>query len=166
MTIEVPIPGVKPGDPEATATLREPHEVTERHRRPIKLLAMQLNPGKFAAVMGAEDDALPDIELSEREATSMASLADHTILSALVGWTLDLPIPSTVDEVMDLPGHIYDALEAATSGIGEALAGSVGADVKVETNADGQTVTVPYDPYTLNDHTAEDKTSPTGASAD
>ena len=166
MTLQVPIPGINPTDPPGVATLREPHEVTERHRRPIKVLMMQMNPARFAGFIGSDDDELPDIEFTEGEAQSFASLADHTIFSALVSWSLDLPLPTSADDCMDIPGHIYDALEKVTSGVGEALKASPGVDVNVTKDADGATVTEAADPFTLGPNTVEDPTSPTGASAD
>jgi hypothetical protein len=183
MPTVVTIPGWNPSDPPAHATLREVHEITERHRRPVRTLMMQMNPQRFAQIIASDDDTIegliadPELAFTQREADTFMSLGDRVVAACLLSWTIDQPIPANADAMMDLPPHLYDALQEATKDIGAALLGSPGMEPApapeppVVVPAPGESTPVaalpapgPHviDPYTVDG--IEDRTSPTGAS--
>lgn len=192
MPTVVTIPGWNPSDPPAHATLREVHEITERHRRPVRTLMMQMNPQRFQQIIGSDEDTVeglmadPDLAFTQREADTFMSLGDRVVAACLLSWTIDQPIPTSADAMMDLPPHLYDALQEATKDIGAALLGAPGMEPAPapEPPADAPVEVVPLpgdavsampvppmpvsrgviDPYSVD--AVEDKTSPTGASGD
>jgi len=146
--------------PGGQATLRDQDEMTERHRRPVKVISMRLMRvmGQLADIThladldpSAEDATermMATIGMTEDESSALLRLTDAAIYAALKSWTLDLPIPVTVDEVQDIPGEVYDALAEATARTGKDLMVS-----------EGQTAQAGFGP-----DSAGDVASPTGAS--
>lgn len=183
MPTVVTIPGWNPSDPPAHATLREVHEITERHRRPVRTLMMQMNPARFQQIIGSDEDTVeglmadPELAFTQREADTFMSLGDRVVAACLLSWTIDQPIPATADAMMDLPPHLYDALQEATKDIGAALLGAPGMEPAPVAERPVEVVPLPgdpppapmpipgpavVDPYTVDG--IEDKASPTGAS--
>jgi hypothetical protein len=123
---EVQIPG-------GTAVLcTKSSELTARKRRPIELLGTRIGR-KVEQVATAtrlicegdvvldqsdvKDEAsgelkFPggDVEVSTRELALIMDLNDAIALSLLKAWTLDRPLPANVDEYLDLPVEVFDAL--------------------------------------------------------
>ena len=155
MSVEIPIPG-------GTATLLSTKELTPRRRRPIENADVQNGP-LFAKIRNArriigadgqveENPGLwgPDLVLTERDAELLTSYNDKKIIARLASWTIDLPLPTTVDALLDVPGDVYDAL-------------SVG--VAVAEKADGPNPFEPSEGTPEAPGTLDTPASPTGASA-
>ena len=53
------------------------------------------------------------LDMSDEEADTMDLFQRTCVITRLSDWTLDLPLPTTVDEVDDLPRPIYVALTVA-----------------------------------------------------
>jgi hypothetical protein len=142
--IEFDVPG-------GTVRFREHKEVTARGRRHMMLLASEIEPNRFRMIIAAADDEamLRELELTRPERELLLTFPDATILALLESWTLDLPLPRTLDEVGDLPAELYDALNA--------VATKMNADAQPK-DKDGKAV----DPWGVG--AVEDLTSPTGAS--
>ncbi len=149
MSVEITIPG-------GSATLLSNKELTPRRRRPLEAAELQQLP-LFTKIRNArrvvsptgeveENDGLwgPDLLLTDRDVELLTSYSDKKIVARLSAWTLDLPLPKTTDELLDIPGPVYDALQA---GVVQAEA------------ADG------VNPFEPSEATLEDAESPTGASA-
>jgi len=177
MTTTVTIPGWNPDDPPATAVLREVHEITERHRRPVRSLMMQLNPTRFQQIIGSDEDTVeglmadPDLAFTQREADTFMSLGDRVVAAVLLSWSLEQPIPANADAMMDLPPHLYDALQDVTKDIGAALLGAPGMEPEPRpVDADGVTAApAPGPPQTVDPFTVDgfgDPQAPTTASGD
>jgi hypothetical protein len=149
MSVEITIPG-------GTAVLLTNKELTPRRRRPLEL-ADVMNGPLFTKIRDArrvvsptgeveENVGLwgPDLVLTERDAQLLTSYQDKKIIARLSSWTLDLPLPTSTDALLDVPGAVYDALSAGL--------------VQAE-SADGA------NPFVPSEATLEDAESPTGASA-
>lgn len=129
MTTTVEIPG-------GTAVLREPHEMRGRDRNLIKAAAMAASSAiaKMPADVqegkregeSDEDAALrlsartAELHLTRQEAAALLELREAAMIASLVSWTRDEPLP-TMDTLGDLPGDLYDALDAAIGGAAGAL---------------------------------------------
>lgn len=150
MSVEIEIPG-------GTARLLTDKELTPRRRRPLEKAEIQRLPlftkiREARRVVGPngeveENPGLwgPDLVLTDRDVELMTNYSDIKIISRLHSWTIDTPLPTTTDELLDIPGDVYDALQA----------GIVMAEVTGQVN--------PFEP---SETTLEDAESPTGASAD
>jgi hypothetical protein len=119
MSYTVTIPG-------GTAELLERTELTARRQRAIEVITLQSpslikkmnSAGKVKTPDGqvidnpdtTDADALPEIELDEKEATLFFRIQDATLYAMLKSWTLPQPTPETVDAVQDLPAPVYAAL--------------------------------------------------------
>lgn len=149
MSVEIEIPG-------GTATLLTNKELTPRRRRPLDMAEIQHMP-LFAKIREArkvvspsgeieENVGLwgPDLILTDRDVALLTGLNDKKIIARLESWTIDLPLPKTTDELLDIPAPVYDALSAGI--------------VKAEA--------VVVNPFVVSEETLEDPESPTGASAD
>ena len=127
--IKVTIPG-------GEATLRsEAAELSPRRRREVELLAARLgrvlepiqtagrlfcegelmeDRSKVKVKMGPRKGKLaypgPDLEVSELQMRLLTRLNDAIVWSLLESWTLDLPIPTTPDDMLDLPADLYDVI--------------------------------------------------------
>lgn len=101
--------------PGGTATFRD-KLTTERQRRPIKRAAFA-GSSAIAKLPDLEDgdekkltEQLASMPLTEDEADSFMGLMDATILAFLESWTLDSPLPTSRDDLLDLDADVYDAL--------------------------------------------------------
>ncbi|MGW1623037.1 hypothetical protein [Streptomyces sp. NPDC002172] len=128
--------------------LREPAEVSERLRRPIRTIQMKLaqNPAFASVVKDAKDKGVKALEdIDESQAVEMASamgdeafdlmdeLNDRLIISRVAGWSYGDEV--SLDALQDLPGAVYDKLkEMCAEG---ALQG--GPDFSPSTEADSPT---------------------------
>jgi hypothetical protein len=155
MSVEISIPG-------GTAVLFSNKELTPRRRRPLQQADLIQGP-LFAKIREArrvvgpdgqveETEGLwgPDLVLTDRDAEILTSYQDKKIIARLASWTLDLPLPTTTDALLDIPGDVYDALALGI--------------VKAEA-ADGPNPFVPSEGTPEAPGTLDDPASPTGASA-
>jgi hypothetical protein len=144
--------------PGGTAEMYDPGELTPRRMRPVQELALQLGNllQRLAAARNitgsgeaTDGDALgltgPDVEIDARQAKLLATFADLVTFMWFKSWSLDQPLPASADELLDLPGAVYDALTHEAAKLQAAP-------------EDGR--------FELGDATAHDPESPTGASAD
>lgn len=100
----------------AWADIRDPEELSERHRRPVKNLASAsvATIARLEGISAGEDMAA--LGITEEEADRLTRLQDATIVAVVAAWSYDLPV--TADALLDLPGAAYDALAAATAKTG------------------------------------------------
>jgi len=123
MPITVTIPG-------GTAELFTLDEMTPRRKRASQVIALKMSPvlervknaGKIRLPDGTVkegDGNGPSVDLSDGEASLFFLLTDASMFAHLKSWTLageggaPLPLPASVDDVLDIPGPVYDALETA-----------------------------------------------------
>jgi hypothetical protein len=111
--------------PGGTALVRDPEDIRGRDRLLVKAAAMaassalaklppelvdpELSPEQVAQ---RSQEAFEQITLSWQESLAMLELRQATVVACLASWDLDLPLP-TMETIGDLPGDLYDALEAA-----------------------------------------------------
>lgn len=114
----IPIPG-------GNATIRSAKSLTERQRRPLKARITRIGAARFQAIIAAEQNEIgglaAEVGLTQAEADVLSSFTDCVIWAFVDSWTLDRPLPATPDEVIDLPGDLYDALMVATAKRGVAM---------------------------------------------
>lgn len=112
MTTTVIIPG-------GQAVIRDPEDMTERQRRTIRSIVFDAAAG---SVEDISDIAGPDpkMRLTPAVVGSLFTMRDAAIVSGLVSWTREEPLP-TSDTVLDLPAALYDALAKATTGLVQAV---------------------------------------------
>lgn len=136
------------------ATLREDGELTPRQRRPLKKYGLALGP-KMAELMAAASVTVdgkaadgtrgvpgPPVALSLADADLLVDMQDATTLALLASWTLDRPLPTTIDELYDVDEHTpggYDALSTAAAKITAAAAVAAGFDVGAVEDPDSPT---------------------------
>lgn len=129
MTTTIDIPG-------GTAELWEPRELTPRRRKPSELLATMLGrtvgqlqvAGRLVCEgLIAEDRTEllnedgspkfpgPDLELTRSQLALINELNDVGAWALLKSWTLDLPLPATADDFLDIPADVYDAIRTAVA---------------------------------------------------
>lgn len=127
------------------AVLREPEDLTNRHRKLLRAISMPAFrlAGKLDGLEGKTGDAL-DAEaidvMSKVSAGDLDSLSDMQagyIIVYLESWSWDRPLP-TIDDVDDLPMPIFDALAEATT-----RAGSGEVDLSPDGAVDPKSPTVP-----------------------
>lgn len=123
--------------PGGTATLRDPAELKERHRRllqtamiPLAKLFQQLPEGLLeqssgrgpeAEIARAKAERLMAAAVTTRqEGTAFAEMGDAVIVALLEDWTLDAPLP-TMDTILDLEPPVYAALEKAARNLTPAV---------------------------------------------
>lgn len=146
--------------PGGTAELYDDAELTPRRQRPVQELALQVgglmeriaNANRVHTSDGEGEDTNmslpgPDVEISDRQAAQLSRLQDLVTFMYLKSWTLDQPLPATADDLLDLPSPVYKALSVAAAKVYNGTAESSGSG------------------FEINDATADDDTSPTGASA-
>ena len=117
--------------PGGTATFRGPEELRGRDSDRIKAKAMSMADvmAKFPDALNAdvpgetpeEKDArqekmMEGIQFSAEELTRLLEMKRTTVVSTLASWTLPDPMPTTEDELADLPRGLYDALIDAVGG--------------------------------------------------
>lgn len=56
------------------------------------------------------------LQLSEEDAMKLLTMKEATVLAYLHSWTLDLPLPTTIEALGALPSPLYDALDDAIGG--------------------------------------------------
>lgn len=142
--------------PGGSAEFYDAGELTPRRQRPVQELALQLG-GLLERIRNARNvtgaaesnDSLgltgPDVEINEKQASQLALFADLVTFMWLKSWTLELPFPTSADDLLDLPGALYEALQKEAGRLQNAPAS---------------------EQFELGDATAHDPESPTGASAD
>lgn len=106
------------------ADLRDPAEIPERLRRPIRAIQMKLaRDPAFAAVVKAAQkkgvQAVKDIDetaaaqmatqMGDDSAAALDELNDRLILARVAGWSYGPEV--SVDGLLDLPGPAYDRLK-------------------------------------------------------
>ncbi|MEU8906505.1 hypothetical protein [Streptomyces mirabilis] len=106
------------------ADLRDPADVSERLRRPVRAIQMRLaqNPAFASVVSDAKNKgvtAMDDIDeakavematvMGEDAITLMDDLNDRLIVSRVAGWSYEAEV--TIDALQDLPGGAYDELK-------------------------------------------------------
>lgn len=137
MAVTVKIPGGE------AVLLSEPGEMTPRRRRPIELVSARIGR-RLPEIMKAarlfcegdlisdksdarREDGEPvftggDVHLSEHELDMLSRMNDALVLGLLKSWTLDLPLPTTVGELLDdCPPDVYDALREHSSKLSDAV---------------------------------------------
>ena len=121
--------------PDGWAILRDPKDITERGRRliitalaplqglvtrtfdtvPEDLRKAAQGKGPDAEAAQARIDRLANSSTSTRqEAAASLEVRDAAIIALLAEWSLDRPLP-TIDNLLDLPGDLFRALEEAAS---------------------------------------------------
>lgn len=106
------------------ADLRDPAEVSERLRRPIRAIQIKLaKDPAFAGVVAeaakkgaaavkgmAEAEAAAMVtQMGEESASLLDELNDRLIIARVMGWSYDVPV--SLDALLDLPGPAYDRLK-------------------------------------------------------
>jgi hypothetical protein len=109
----------------AWADLRDPAEVPERLRRPVRRLQMLLaaDPAFKQVVTTAQTggvQAMQDIDessamdmmagMGEAAFARMDEMNDHLVISRVAGWSFAADV--SLEGLLDLPGGAYDALRA------------------------------------------------------
>jgi hypothetical protein len=119
LSFQIEIPG-------GTAEIRDADELTPRHRRATEVIMFQA-PTLVDKLARASSVLLPDgktvdgggdgevLELDGKEASLFLQLRDATIFAHLKSWNINEPLPTTVDDTLDIPTPVYDALYAAIS---------------------------------------------------
>lgn len=115
MSVEITIPG-------GTATMLTNKELTPRRRRPLEVADIMTKPLfekiRVARTITKADGTSetnpglwgPDLVLTERDAELLTDYSDKKIIARLSGWTLSIPMPTSTDALLDIPGEVYDAL--------------------------------------------------------
>jgi hypothetical protein len=117
-------------------------ELTPRRRREIELIAARVGRKVEAAQTARrilcegdlivdntetlDDDGKPaftgaDVELSESELRLLGRLNDAIAWALLKSWTLEIPLPKDPDELLDIPGDVYDVLRQKAAEVNAAL---------------------------------------------
>lgn len=112
----------------ATVDLRDPQEVVERYKRPIRTLQMALarDPAFAGVVETAKEQGIKAIsDIGEAQAADMATqmgantmdlmdqLSDRVIISRVVGWSFDADV--CLDALLDLTSGDYEKLKELTA---------------------------------------------------
>jgi hypothetical protein len=144
--------------PGGAAELFTQEELTPRRQKPVKslffrsgaLLDKLANNSKVIHPDGSveEDPNLPAgvVQLSQADADLLVDIQYATTWAYLKSWTLDLPLPKSPDELLDIPSHIVDVLNREAKAIDG-----------------GVPIAAAFEPSEV---TLEDEDSPTGASGD
>lgn len=141
--------------PGGTATFRDIPELTERHRRPLKILSLRIGDVLEKVVMAATvtgpdgrsvtgQHASPDapqlpgepVTLTVDQATALADMQDAVTWAFLQSWTVDRPFPQSPDDLLDLPNDLYTALSEHASLLNSGPSVESGFEVSTETVAD------------------------------
>jgi hypothetical protein len=106
--------------PGGQASWHRENEVPIWKDREISVIQIQLDRQRLNRMIRAEvmdpetgdiieSDGTP-LTLTEKEARLLFSLDEYAIWAYLKSWTLDRPLPATVDEIMLLDRPLFDAL--------------------------------------------------------
>lgn len=120
----------------ATVTFFDKMDVTARRRRPVEELQLQMG-NLLGDIIDAreivdedgnvvlDEDALQreatiavvtgKLVVSPRQAHLLRAFQDAITFMYLKDWTLKLKLPSTPDDLLDLPGHVLDQIEKHTA---------------------------------------------------
>lgn len=110
--------------PGGTAELFDRDELTPRRRIPAKALLYRADDllAKIATARTVtnpsgdveENPSLngPDVRLTQYEAETLEQLQYATTWGWLKSWTLAIPLPATWEDLLDVPSHITDVLNA------------------------------------------------------
>ena len=116
--------------PGGTADIRDVSELTVNQRRMIERAtfaasgAIDRIPDGYDKMSDDEKiKAVMSVGLTEQELGLFDHLQDVTIFVALISWTRLEAAPTTVDDLGEMPGPVYDALALATSKFGAQIAG-------------------------------------------
>lgn len=132
-----PIPG-------GMARWYAPGELTPRRSREYELIAAEMQPlvekAIEARVITVEDgevrefagDTGPAVTLTRHELRAFMELTDAATWAHLKDWTLDRPLPADMDELLDLPRPLYEALTQH----GAKLLAAKGADFALPADAE------------------------------
>lgn len=122
--------------------LDDPAELTPRRRRPLELVSARIGRRLpdivksarlfcdgdliFDKTSVAGEDGEPkftgDCHITEHEMEMMSRLNDALIVALLKSWTLDLPVPTSIDDVLDVcPADVYDALRVHASELSDVV---------------------------------------------
>lgn len=115
-----------------TAKFRKESELTARQTRELSVLMAFMMPKMIAAararrVLGADgaeskSDVLDglDVELSFEDTEHIVKISELAVVAYLKSWTIRFdgkvrPLPTTADDLLDLPQPIYNALTKAAN---------------------------------------------------
>lgn len=116
---QIPLTTAVPG---GMARWFAPGELTPRRSRDYELIAAEIAPltqraidARAITVAGGETRAFdgftgPAVGLSRHELAAFLELTDAATIAYLKEWTLERPLPETVDELLELPRPLYEAL--------------------------------------------------------
>jgi hypothetical protein len=95
------------------ADIKAPAAVSERNRRPVEKALLAI--GQSKAMQDLESATVGSIAstLDSASFDQFAELNDLLIMARLEAWSIEKPI--TLDNVLDLPGEDYKALQEATA---------------------------------------------------
>ena len=104
------------------AVLRDAEELTNREIKTLRKSARVASAIALGLEQAGYSDNDPDswkviAEMPESDYDSLDLFQRTCAIIRLKSWTLDLPIPSTTDEIDDLPRNIYIPLITAASDI-------------------------------------------------
>lgn len=131
MSQKVDIPG-------GFAIIRDQDELRGRDRMLIKAAAMAASSAieklPSSVTEGQDEDEDEEVaqlrqarevaamKLTIDESLALLQLRQATIVATLQDWSLDLPLPKTMDDLGDLPADLFDALDTAIGGVSTAVA--------------------------------------------
>lgn len=132
-----------------SATLRDPHAVSERQRRPVARAMRGVRPDimqRVNAVSGMPDDRdgqptrekaaeLQQLQylMTADEVAAFSDANDFAVVALIDSWSYGTPV--TLDALLDLPGRIYDELRKAVA----PLVGELFVDTSPSPNAPAPT---------------------------
>lgn len=134
---------IKVNIPNGEAEIRTlANEVSPRRRREIEIIAAQLGTVlprvQSAARILVDGEVMDDrskqrhkqgpkkgkpvftgadVDLTVKQLRLLSDLNDAIVWSLLAGWTIDEPLPSKPDDLLDLPSDVYDSLREQCSAI-------------------------------------------------
>jgi hypothetical protein len=127
-----------------TADLRPVQDITERRRRPIRTVTMQLlkdqsfvgqvqaatASGKTAQTLTQEDKVGIATRLNPASLQTLEDMQDLLIVAVVRGWSFKdedgQPVPVSVDGILDLPGVALDELKRVVAPYQQALNPNLG----------------------------------------
>ncbi|WP_427130305.1 hypothetical protein [Pseudarthrobacter sp. S9] len=137
--------------PGGTAELFDRKELTPRRRIPAKailyraddLLTKIAMARRVETPSGVEENPAldgPAVRLTQYEAETLEHLQYATTWGWLKSWTLDIPLPATWEDLLDIPSDITDSLNIAVQKLGSPDAAS-DFEINSETLADKESFT-------------------------
>jgi hypothetical protein len=117
--------------PGGTAELFDRNELTPRRRIPAKALMYRADDlftkiataSRVESPTGEVDENPildgPAVRLTQYEAETLEHLQYATTWGWLKSWTLNIPLPATWEDLLDVPTEITDALNTAVQKIGD-----------------------------------------------